>query len=205
MKIITINNSIETKFKEKESLFIGKAFPVSNKEEAEKILFDVRKKYYDATHHCFAYKIYNQGEKYSDDGEPSGTAGKRLLNAINHFNLTNVLLISVRYFGGKKLGVGPLGKAYYRSGFETLDAAEKIELKQYLKLVISYPYEQTKNIHHFLNKYHAIIKENLFEESPKIIVLIESENYESFTEELLTASNRTIDIYKDNSSTFFIR
>jgi uncharacterized YigZ family protein len=203
MKIITIKKTVETKFKEKESLFIGKAFPVSKNEEAEDILSAVKKEYFDATHHCFAYKIYDQGEKYSDDGEPSGTAGKRLLNAINHFNLTNVIIISVRYFGGKKLGVGPLGKAYYRSGFETLDSAEKIELSEYNKLVITYPYEQTKNIHHFLNKYDAVIKENLFEELPKIVILIKSENFESFNNELLSASNRTININKDKA-TFFI-
>ena len=202
MKIITIKKTVETKFKEKESLFIGKAFPIKNIEEAGEILSAVKKEYYDATHHCFAYKIYGEGEKYSDDGEPSGTAGKRLLNAINHFNLTNVIIISVRYFGGKKLGVGPLGKAYYRSGFETLETAEKIEMKEYNKLIITYPYEQTKNIHHFLSKYEAVIKENLFEELPKIIVLVESDKFESFKNELYAVSNGTIRVDKDRT-TFF--
>ena len=196
MKIKTIKDFAQSKFKEKESLFFGLAFPVENIDEAEAKLDEIRKKYYDATHHCYAYKTLSEGEKYSDDGEPSGTAGIRLLNAINHFDLTNVLLVSVRWFGGKKLGVGPLGKAYYRSGLETLENAEIIELEEYLKISVEYDYSQTKNVHHFLQKYGAIIKENLFEEKPKIIALIKTGYFENFHKELFEASARTVKIEK---------
>ncbi len=203
MKIITLKNSAESKFKEKESLFIGKAFRVDSENDAEKILSEIRKKYYDATHHCFAYKINPDFEKYSDDGEPSGTAGIRLLNSINHFNLTNVLVVSIRYFGGKKLGVGPLGKAYYRSGLETLENADKIELKEFIKASIIFDFSQTKNAHHFLQKYNAIIKENTFEKKPKITFLMEQELFGNFSNEITTASNRTV-LLKKEDETFFI-
>ncbi len=199
MKIKTIKDFAQSKFKEKESLFLGLAFPVENIEEVETKLDEIRKKYYDATHHCYAYKTLSEGEKYSDDGEPSGTAGIRLLNAINHFDLTNVLLVSVRWFGGKKLGVGPLGKAYYRSGLETLESAEIIELEEYLKISVEYDYSQTKNVHHFLQKYGAIIKENLFEEKPKIIALIKTGYFENFRNELFEASARTVNIEKEGN------
>ncbi len=196
MKIKTIRGKTESKFKEKESLFLGLAFPVFTANEAEEILARVRKKYYDATHHCFAYKIRGEGEKYSDDGEPNGTAGIRLLNALNHFDLTNVLLISVRYFGGKKLGVGPLGKAYYRSGVETLENAEITELQEFVEITVLYDYDQTKNVHHFLKKYDATIKENVFEEKPKIIARVKSDLYDDFYKELFEASARTVTIKK---------
>ncbi|MDZ7765436.1 MAG: YigZ family protein [Melioribacteraceae bacterium] len=96
-------------------MFIGYAAPCKNDEEAEQILEGKKKQYYDATHNCYAYKILPESIKYLDDGEPSGTAGIRILNAIQHFDLTNLIVISTRYFGGTKLGVGPLGKAYYNS------------------------------------------------------------------------------------------
>ncbi|MBI2419374.1 MAG: YigZ family protein [Ignavibacteriales bacterium] len=111
----TISEKAEFRIKEKGSLFIGIAFPVHNVQECDEILAQHRKEFYDATHVCYAYRVINGPVKYSDDGEPTGTAGVRLLNAIEHYNYFNILVLSIRYFGGTKLGVGPLGKAYYDS------------------------------------------------------------------------------------------
>ena len=97
-QIKTIKDFRQASIKEKASEFIAIVYPVDNKETAVNKLNEIRKKYYDASHHCFAYKLKNGDEKYSDDGEPNGTAGLRILNAIEHFDLTNVLLIVVRYF-----------------------------------------------------------------------------------------------------------
>ena len=124
-KILTVKEFYESKFKQKGSIFVGQAYPAGQEKQAEEILELVRKKYHDATHHCYAYRVYAKEEKYSDDGEPSGTAGVRILNAIHHLDLYNVLVISIRYFGGVKLGVGPLGKAYYQSALQTLEQAKK--------------------------------------------------------------------------------
>ena len=114
-----------------------------------------------------------------------------------------MLIISIRYFGGKKLGVGPLGKAYYRSGLETLQIADKIELKEFDKVSILFDYNQTKNVHHFLQKYDAVIKDNLFESKPKITFLIEHDLFNNFSDEITAASGRTVKIKKENK-TFFI-
>lgn len=132
-QIQTIEQQHETKFKEKGSLFIGQVYPVNSVEEAEEFLTSVRKKFYDATHHCYAYRIMENDSKYSDDGEPNGTAGIRIANAINHFELTNLLVISIRYYGGTKLGVGPLGKAYYQSAYDTLSEMEIVTKKKLFK------------------------------------------------------------------------
>lgn len=118
----TIESFGEFTLKVKGSNFIAQAYPVNLKEDAERTLQSIRTKYYDATHHCFAYKIGKDDNnfRYSDDGEPSGTAGKPIFQAINHFQLSDILLIVIRYFGGTKLGVGPLARAYYDAAFNVL-------------------------------------------------------------------------------------
>ena len=112
-EIKTIKKSAEVKFKEKGSLFLSKSYNITNVENVEDILNNLKKEFFDATHRCFAYRLNSVSTannfRYSDDGEPSGTAGIRILNAIDHFELQNCLIAVIRYFGGTKLGVGPLG------------------------------------------------------------------------------------------------
>lgn len=97
------------------SRFISDIFPADNEEDAKQKLESVRKKYYDATHHCYAYVIgvEKTNFRYSDDGEPSGTAGIKIHSAIQSKNLSDILVVVTRYFGGTKLGVGGLGRAYF--------------------------------------------------------------------------------------------
>ena len=111
-KILTLDNFAEVTYKEKSSVFRGQVYHCETDNEAANILAQTKKKYYDATHHCFAFKLITEKFKYSDDGEPNGTAGIRILNAIEHFDLINVMVVITRYYGGTKLGFGPLGKAY---------------------------------------------------------------------------------------------
>jgi uncharacterized YigZ family protein len=175
-KINTIIEKSEYQFKEKGSLFIGRVFPINSADEAESHLLIIRKKHYDASHNCYAYKfIDDQSFKYSDDGEPNGTAGIRILNAINHFSLSNVLIISTRYFGGTKLGVGPLGKAYYNSAIGAIENSTIIAKENYSKILIDFDYEFISDVHHFItsNKVKAIT--NLFKKNPQIECLIKPE------------------------------
>lgn len=124
---LTVAKEFSIEIKIKGSKFLGFVFPISDKKEAEDILEKHRKKYYNATHNCFAYSIGLDNEifRYSDDGEPSGTAGKPIFQAIKHFELKNILVIVTRYFGGTKLGVGLLARAYYDAAFDVLNVAEK--------------------------------------------------------------------------------
>ncbi len=116
-------------YKEKGSKFIASAFTVMSEEEAKQALAEARKKYFDARHHCFAYMIGpdKQCFRSSDDGEPSGTAGKPILNQILSKDVTNVCVIVVRYFGGIKLGVSGLINAYKTAARDALDNAQIIE------------------------------------------------------------------------------
>ncbi|MFC2139737.1 IMPACT family protein [Bacteroidota bacterium] len=192
----------ETRFKEKGSQFIGQAYPVTDETEALEILESVRKKYYDATHHCYCYDIFRGVNKYSDDGEPSGTAGIRIFNAIKHFELTNLLVVSIRYYGGTKLGVGPLGKAYYRSAFETLEAAPAIEKIKHVKVKITFDYELTSSIHHTVSLFEAANIQNIFETKPSIECCIRSIQFDKFQSSLRESSKGKAEIKVLEDSVF---
>lgn len=121
----TIESASEGIYKEKGSKFIAKAFPVRTEEQVKEILDRLREVYYDARHHCYAYIIGPQANKWraNDDGEPSGTAGKPIHGQLLSFNLTNVLVVVIRYFGGTKLGVSGLINAYKSATFDALSHA----------------------------------------------------------------------------------
>ncbi|HPN39244.1 MAG TPA: YigZ family protein [Melioribacteraceae bacterium] len=203
--INTINKNYESKFKEKGSLFIGIALPISTPEEADEYLIKIKKEYYDATHHCYAYKVYPNITKYSDDGEPTGTAGIRLLNAINHYGLTNILLISIRYFGGTKLGVGPLGKAYYKNGIDTLENSSIITKELYYNYTVEYEYNLTKTIHFLLNKYYCKIQNTTYSQITQITEFkIKPTLISSISEELNSLTNNKAKLNFLNSKEFIL-
>ena len=204
-KIKSITSFTESKFKEKGSQFIGQAYPVQTESEAQEILDTVRKKYYDATHHCYCYDIQDGTNKYSDDGEPSGTAGIRILNAINHFELTNLLVISIRYYGGTKLGVGPLGKAYYRSAFDTLEAAPKIEKLKHAKVKVTFDYDMTSQIHHAVSLSDAVNIKNIFEEKPAIECCILANQLQKFEATVAELSNAKATVRVIDNSLYLSR
>ncbi len=194
IKIISSNS--EFKFKEKGSTFIGQAFIINDEDSAILLLNEIRKKYYDATHNCYAYRLFNGKFKYSDDGEPNGTAGIRIFNAIEHFNLQNILVIVTRYYGGVKLGVGPLGKAYYQSAFEVLSKSEKIEKVNYQKIRISYDYGFVKTLHKVITDYEGTIISNSFDITPHSECLVYPEIIENLKETLLNLSSGKVKVEK---------
>ncbi len=204
-KIKTIKKTGEFRFKEKGSLFIGYAAPCSSIEDADEILNEKKKEFYDATHNCYAYKLIGDQIKYSDDGEPSGTAGIRILNAIQHFDLVNLIVISTRYFGGTKLGVGPLGKAYYNSANGVLEEIMKITKVNYSMYELHYEFDFTKSAHHFLNLYNCIIQESTFKTRPIISFLIKPADIESFKKDIKNASRDSCTLVKVRENLYLER
>jgi len=200
--IKTVDGFTEFRIKEKSSLFIGMSFPVNNEAETLEELFRIKKKYYDATHNCYAYKLADGTIKYSDDGEPNGTAGIRILNAINHFELNNILVIVTRYFGGIKLGVGPLGKTYYDTAFQCLNHSKILIKKLYNQIIISYPYDAANIVHRSISKYNAVIEKNLFNEIPQIECLIPEDAKEKFINEINSNIHSQIRIHKTDFFTY---
>jgi uncharacterized YigZ family protein len=148
----SIKNKSDVEIKIKGSKFIGRARPCLREKEAEDRLTFIRKKYYDATHNCFAFRLglgKYQTFRYSDDGEPSGTAGKPIFDQIEGHDLTNTLVIVTRYFGGTKLGTGGLARAYSEAAGAALEAAEIIEkfITRNMIMTVAFPdYNQVERI-----------------------------------------------------------
>ncbi len=138
----TLSGPSEGIYKEKMSKFMAFAMPVESAAEAKAFIGSVQKKYFDARHVCWAYMIGSARTEFlsSDNGEPSGTAGKPILGQINSFNLTNVAIAVVRYFGGIKLGTSGLIVAYREAAREAIEAGEIIELHDLEDISFTYPY-----------------------------------------------------------------
>lgn len=156
----TIEKPIENiLLKEKGSKFIGFAFPVSNEDELKSSLEKIRAEHPKATHHCYAFRMGINGEHYraNDDGEPSGSAGLPIYNQLLAHELTNVLVIVVRYYGGTKLGVPGLVKTYKESAKLTLDEAQIITKELESNIEIEFHFNQQNVIFTLLNKFEAKI------------------------------------------------
>ena len=139
---LTISAPAEAIYKEKSSKFLTYAYPVHSEEEIRELLDTLRKRYYDATHHCYAWRLGPHGEQFrsNDDGEPSGTAGKPILGQLLSNSLTNCLIVVIRYFGGTKLGVPGLIAAYKDAAAEAIATAKIIERTVDHRIVVDFPY-----------------------------------------------------------------
>lgn len=141
---ITISTPGEAIYKEKGSKFLSFAFHIDDEDEADAIRKDLKKKYYDATHVVYAFRIGAEGQQFraADDGEPSGSSGLPVLNTIKSRNITNVIVLVVRYFGGTKLGIPGLIDAYSQAAGMALDAAETEERLVTEIIDVIVPYSQ---------------------------------------------------------------
>jgi uncharacterized YigZ family protein len=161
----TISSSSQGIYKEKGSRFVSFAFPVSEQKEIKPIIDKIRKENHEARHHCFAYMIGFERTNYriSDDGEPSGTAGKPILGQINSFGLTNVLIVVSRYFGGTLLGVSGLINAYRSATASAINNAELIEmtLREYYEII--YPYSSMNDVMIILKEENIGQTEQIFD------------------------------------------
>lgn len=162
----TIKNISKSIYTEKRSKFLAFAIPVESVEEVKAIVSEYQKEYYDARHVCYAYMLGSERLEFraNDNGEPSGTAGKPILGQINSNELTNILVIVVRYFGGIKLGTSGLIVAYRQAAADAIAEAEVVEktVDEDISFIFEYP---------FLNDVMRIVKE----ENPQII----SQGYDS--------------------------
>lgn len=138
----TLAADAEAVYKEKSSKFLAYAYPVESEEQIREILDALHKRYYDATHHCYAWRLGAQGEQFraNDDGEPSGTAGKPILGQMLSTEITNCLIVVVRYFGGTKLGVSGLISAYKESARAAIEAGTIVERTVDRRIKIYFPY-----------------------------------------------------------------
>jgi uncharacterized YigZ family protein len=140
---LTLNKPAEGVYRDKGSRFLAFGFPVKSEEEVRELLASLRKKYHDARHHCYAYRLGPDGENFrlNDDGEPSGTAGKPIHGQLLSAGVTKVLVVVVRYFGGTLLGTGGLIQAYRSATRDMLDHAEIVTRRVEQGYRVVFPYE----------------------------------------------------------------
>ena len=166
----TIEDNVTIEIIEKKSRFIGNLFLVTDEKEVNQILTSLRSKHKDAGHHCYGY-IIGRTEGFSDDGEPSGTAGKPILSTLRGSGLTNVLMVVTRYFGGTLLGTGGLVRAYSDSTRAALEQAKRVSLVYGYKCSIHIEYSDLKKLQYLLNQHKIKQLESTF--TDKVIVNIE--------------------------------
>lgn len=152
-----IRNNIDDEQIIKNSRFITRLVKITKKDEVEDILNNVKKEYPKATHYCYAY-IVNDYKKASDDGEPGGTASMPILNVLEKEDMTSVIAIVVRYFGGIKLGAGGLVRAYSSSVRDTLKKADKILLIEGVQIKITIPYDRQNELNYILKDSEIVDK-----------------------------------------------
>lgn len=162
---LTIAQPGEAVYKERSSKFLAFAYPVSDEGEIKEILDGLRKEYYDATHHCYAWRLGANGEQYrcNDDGEPSGTAGRPILGQMLSRGITQCLIVVVRYFGGTKLGVPGLIQAYRESAQAAIDNCTVIETTVDVRIRIEFPYVAMNVVMRIVKEENPRIEEQRFD------------------------------------------
>ncbi len=176
IKYLTIKDNIETESVVKKSKFIATLIKVNSKEQAELEIQNMKKKYFNARHNCIAYRVLENNtitERFSDDGEPSGTAGSPMLNILQKNNLINILIVVTRYFGGILLGTGGLVRAYSDSLQKAIEKSELLELTIGVECEVKMNYQQFEKFKYYCKNNQIQIKDVDYTE--EIICKIEVE------------------------------
>ena len=195
---ITILKKTTGEIIEKKSRFIASIYPVETREEAEEKIKEIKKQHYDARHNCSAYRVIeNQRviEKFSDDGEPSGTAGGPILNILKNNDLVNIVVIVTRYFGGILLGTGGLVRAYSDATVKAIEEAEKQEICMGKEYKVRVDYSNIESIKYYCNKNNINIIKIQYLEDIWCNLEIENEYLPKFLKDI---EERTLNILEYN-------
>ena len=192
---LTIAAPAEAIYKERSSKFLTYAYPVESEEEIKELLDALRKEYYDATHHCYAYRLGPQGDLFraNDDGEPSGTAGKPILGQLLSANVTNCLVVVVRYFGGTKLGVSGLIQAYKESTSEVLAVSDIIEKTVDRVIRVDFSYISMNGVMRVIKEMSPRIDDQLFDKLCTMRLRIRESEADQLIAKLLKVEGVTVE------------
>ena len=184
----TVLEVTANEIKIKGSRFIASIAPAAEKEVAESFIEEIRKNHHDATHNCYAYRVNTTLFRFSDDGEPSGTAGRPILQSIDKYQLHRVVLLVTRYFGGTKLGTGGLIRAYSEASEVVIQKARIVTRHHLVEFYIEYPFEFIQKVHHLVQKYHGQISEDATDRAMLSRIEITPSRRKSFLAELNDAT-----------------
>ena len=193
----TISENSAYEIVEKKSKFIANLIYIESKEEAENIIKEYKKRFHDARHNCYAYRVYDENEIYeksSDDGEPSGTAGAPMLNLLQKNDLCNIIIIVTRYFGGILLGTGGLVRAYSGATVGAIDNCKKAKIEPGTEFQIELDYPNYKSLQYYCNKNNITIKNSEYNENITCILEMNNTIKDRFLEDVKNKSLNILEI-----------
>ena len=183
----------EDEFTEKKSRFIGRVWPVETEEEALEKIQQMKKQHYDATHNCWAYIIKDGAVRFSDDGEPGGTAGMPMLQVLQREGLFNVVCVVTRYFGGILLGAGGLVRAYTKGAKIAVDAAGKSMKRVWTVVYVPCPYSFYERVKLEVAAFDGIIRDTQFGSEVELEILLAKDQTAPFIARLTDMSAATVE------------
>ncbi len=183
----------EDEFVEKKSRFIGRVWPVETEEEALARIQEMKKQHYDATHNCWAYMIRDGAVRFSDDGEPGGTAGMPMLQVLQREGLNNLVCVVTRYFGGILLGAGGLVRAYTKGAKIAVDAAGKSMKRVWTVLYVPCPYSFYERVKLEVTAYGGIIRTCDFGAEVELELLFPENQTQTFLTRLTDMTSGTVE------------
>ena len=183
----------EDEFYEKKSHFIGRVWPVETEEEALARIQEMKKQHYDATHNCWAYIIKDGAVRFSDDGEPGGTAGMPMLQVLQREGLYNIVCVVTRYFGGILLGAGGLVRAYTKGAKIAVDAAGKSMKRVWTVLYVPCPYNFYERVKLLVTECEGIVRQTDFGAEVELEILFPEAKVEVFLDKLTDMTSGTVE------------
>lgn len=205
MSYITVRNFGEDSFEEKKSEFIGYAKRVESEEEAKEFVNEIKNKHKQARHNCYAYIIgENMGiQRYSDDGEPQGTAGIPILEVMKRNEVKDCAVVVTRYFGGILLGTGGLTRAYTKGAAIAIKAAGIVEKVDGVEVIIKVDYDLLGKIQYVCGQNSWHIEDSVYSDKVEIHILAEKEAAEVIEKTFIEETNGKAEIHKDNEGIYF--
>lgn len=183
----------EDEFTEKKSRFIGRVWPVETEEEALEHIAAMKKQHYDATHNCWAYVIKDGAVRFSDDGEPGGTAGMPMVQVLQKENLFNICCVVTRYFGGTLLGAGGLVRAYTKGAKIAIDAAGKSMKRVWSVLYLPCPYTFYERVKLEVAAFDGIIRDTQFGAEVELEILVAQGRMQEFLDRITDMTAGTVE------------
>ncbi len=183
----------EDEFIEKKSRFIGRIWPVETEEEALEKIQQMKKQHYDATHNCWAYVIRDGAMRFSDDGEPGGTAGNPMMQVLQREQLYNVVCVVTRYFGGILLGAGGLVRAYTKGAKIAIDAAGKSMKRVWTVLYLPCPYSFYDRVKLEIAAFEGVIRDTQFTAEVELEILIAEGKTQAFLDKITDMTAGTVE------------
>ena len=183
----------EDEFVEKKSRFIGRVWPVETEEEALARIAEMKKQHYDATHNCWAYVIRDGAVRFSDDGEPGGTAGMPMVQVLQKEQLYNIVCVVTRYFGGSLLGAGGLVRAYTKGAKIAVDAAGKSMKRVWSVIYLPCPYTFYERIKLEIAAFDGVLRDTQFGAEVELEILIARDKAQSFLDRITDMTAGTVE------------